>query len=297
MVFAMKLALGVLTFNEDTRQLEKLFRSLRPAVCEARRDQELQVHVVGVDNGEPRLQAALTSSAIAQEDISTEVLPTEGNVGFGKGFNRLMAATFPSYDAFIAVNPDGVFHYDCLRTLLTAFDKYPDSLLEPRQFPDEHQKVYDLNTGDTPWATGACLLIPKRVYESIGGFDSNLFIYGEDIDISWRARAAGYSVKLVHDALFAHPTFGRKWSPRMKRLLFLSNIYLAAKWSAPDYIEKYKLDHFSRFGQTPEELADVEKMISLGRGAQQSIANLPRRSEFVPEFDDSRTFSPARWYH
>jgi len=293
----MKLALGVLTFNEETRQLEKLFRSVTMAASEARRDRELEVHIIGVDNGEPCLQAALTSSAVAVDNVSAEVLPSEGNVGFGKAFNRLMAASFPSCDAFIAVNPDGVFHYNCLRLLLAAFDKYPGSLLEPRQFPDEHQKVYDCVTGDTPWATGACLFIPKMVYEAIGGFDSNLFIYGEDVDISWRARAAGYSVKLVHDALFAHPTFGRKWNPRMKRLLFLSNVYLAAKWSAPEFIEKYKLDHFSRFGETPDELAAVDQMISLGREAQSSIANLAKRSEFAPEFDDSRTFSPARWYH
>jgi GT2 family glycosyltransferase len=293
----MKLALGVLTFNEETRQLVKLFRSLKPAVREARRDSALQVHVIGVDNGDPRLQSALNLSGIAEEHVSTEVLPSKGNVGFGKAFNRLMVTCFPSCDAFIAVNPDGVFHYNCLRTLLTAYDKYPNSLLEPRQFPDEHQKAYDFLTGDTSWATGACLFIPKSVYERIGGFDSNLFIYGEDVDISWRARAAGCSVKLIHDALFAHPTFGRKWSPRMKRLLFLSNIYLAAKWSAPEFVEKYKLDHFARFGRSADELAAVEQMISLGHDAQKSIANLVNRREFVPEFDDSRTFSPARWYH
>lgn len=39
---------------------------------------------------------------------------------------------------------------------------------------------------------GAFLLFSREVYEKIGGLDESYFMYGEDIDFSWRIRLAGY---------------------------------------------------------------------------------------------------------
>ncbi len=94
---------------------------------------------------------------------------------------------------FLCVNPDGMLHRDLLVEMLQCAERYPDSLIEARQFPEEHPKPYDPETGLTTWASGACMLIPRRVYETIGGFDENIFMYMEDVDLSWRARGAGFT--------------------------------------------------------------------------------------------------------
>lgn len=39
---------------------------------------------------------------------------------------------------------------------------------------------------------GAFLMFSREVYEKIGGLDESYFMYGEDIDFSWRIRLAGY---------------------------------------------------------------------------------------------------------
>ena len=40
---------------------------------------------------------------------------------------------------------------------------------------------------------GAFMVIPKKVYEKVGGFDEQFFMYGEDIDLSYRISLAGFT--------------------------------------------------------------------------------------------------------
>jgi len=47
------------------------------------------------------------------------------------------------------------------------------------------------------YLTGACLLILRTAWEEIGKFDENFYLYGEEVDWQQRARARGWSLKLV----------------------------------------------------------------------------------------------------
>ena len=40
--------------------------------------------------------------------------------------------------------------------------------------------------------SGACMCVRREILEQIGGFDEDYFMYGEDIDISYRIKKAGY---------------------------------------------------------------------------------------------------------
>jgi GT2 family glycosyltransferase len=50
----------------------------------------------------------------------------------------------------------------------------------------------------------AGMLIRREVFDELGGFDPNLSLFREDIDLGWRARVAGYSVIAVTDAIAIH---------------------------------------------------------------------------------------------
>ncbi len=43
-----------------------------------------------------------------------------------------------------------------------------------------------------PVLSGACMFIPKKVLDTTGGFDEQFFMYGEDIDLSYRIEQAGF---------------------------------------------------------------------------------------------------------
>ena len=51
---------------------------------------------------------------------------------------------------------------------------------------------------------GAACMIPKSVFEEIGGFDDEFFASHEDVDLSYRARLRGYRCRYVADAVVRH---------------------------------------------------------------------------------------------
>ncbi len=41
------------------------------------------------------------------------------------------------------------------------------------------------------WVSGGCMMVRKNIFEKIGGFDQNLFMYVEDVDLCFRFKKAG----------------------------------------------------------------------------------------------------------
>ena len=52
--------------------------------------------------------------------------------------------------------------------------------------------------------SSAGMLIRRDVWDRLGGFDSNLPLFRDDIDFCWRAHAAGYEVRVITDAVVYH---------------------------------------------------------------------------------------------
>ncbi|HEY6804210.1 MAG TPA: class I SAM-dependent methyltransferase [Pyrinomonadaceae bacterium] len=274
-----QLALGIVTYNNTSQQLNQLARSIEIAAGRLE-PAGIDLRILIIDNG--------NECAWPDLSIPTTRLETRGNIGFGRAMNLLMAEFFadPQAEAFLCINPDGVLHSSALAELLFSYEDHPASLIEARQFPEEHTKSYDPQTLDTPWASGACLLIPRNIYTAIGGFDPNFFMYLEDIDLSWRARVAGFNVKVSPNALFGHAVLNRKPSEQTEKLFFLSGRYLAHKW---------RNSKFVRWAE--------EGLVSRGHFA--SVAALPVLPEEnfsiaglkpeVPDFEHYFHFSSARW--
>jgi len=57
---------------------------------------------------------------------------------------------------------------------------------------------------DIFWASGACLLIRKSVFEQLEGFDESFFAHQEEIDLCWRAHHKKYRVKYIADSTVYH---------------------------------------------------------------------------------------------
>ena len=51
---------------------------------------------------------------------------------------------------------------------------------------------------------GAACLMPKAVFDELGGFDEDFFASHEDVDLSYRARLRGYRCRYVADAIVRH---------------------------------------------------------------------------------------------
>lgn len=61
-----------------------------------------------------------------------------------------------------------------------------------------------LDTGEVFGVCGAACLMPKAVFEELGGFDEAFFASHEDVDLSYRARLLGYRCRYVAGAIVRH---------------------------------------------------------------------------------------------
>ncbi|MCL1634593.1 glycosyltransferase family 2 protein [Luteimonas sp. SX5] len=52
--------------------------------------------------------------------------------------------------------------------------------------------------------SGALMLMPRTLFESIGGFDENYRLHAEDLDLCRRARAAGAAIAVANDVRVLH---------------------------------------------------------------------------------------------
>ena len=268
----LRIAVGIVTYNSDPAQLARCLVSAEVAMGRAGPVEGSGVWLI--DNG-----ASTEASLLARFEMET--LPTQGNLGFGAAHNVLMAAAFAGgADLYVATNPDGFFHPDCLNYLARmAIAAQGRAMIEALQFPDEHPKGYDMVDFETPWASGACLAIPRQLYATVGGFDEAFFMYCEDVDLSWRTRAAGYEVKTNPMALFYHSVADRDPSAIDPHLL-KSGLILARKWQGPAAFTGGIHARLEELGLPEPDLPTITPM-TIGL--------------HVPDFSRMFHFGPVRW--
>jgi GT2 family glycosyltransferase len=69
-----------------------------------------------------------------------------------------------------------------------------------------------VRSGEVFGVCGAACLVPKAVFDELGGFDEAFFVSHEDVDLSYRARLLGYRCRYAADAVVRHhgsATLGR----------------------------------------------------------------------------------------
>lgn len=224
--------LSIIIVNYNVKEfLLNLLDSIRKA------SKEISTEVIVVDNASDD-----GSSEILNEKYpDINLIVNNENVGFGKANNQALEIAKGKYilllnpdtivreDTFIkmieffqshpevgiagckVLNPDGTLQLACRRGFpgpWTSFTKvmglstlFPKSRLFARYnltYLDENQ-TYEVDA-----VSGAFLMMTKDVYQKIGGFDKQFFMYGEDLDLCYRAQKSGFKVYYVHSTEIIH---------------------------------------------------------------------------------------------
>jgi GT2 family glycosyltransferase len=212
---------AVVVSHGHARELETLLPALRPQVDE-------------------RVVVANVSGSVGAVPDGVRVLENERPVGYAANANRGIAET--SGELVVVANPDAVPEPDAVDAL-AAFARtrercgvagprmlFPDGDWQPsrRRFPTvsgtfvrrtplrlllrpmerqrEHYLLDERPTEPVPadWMLGGFLLLRRTMLDELGGFDAKFRLYGEDIDLCYRAAKAGWERWYVPAAVVRH---------------------------------------------------------------------------------------------
>lgn len=180
-------------------------------------------------------------SMVESEFPEVRLIASGSNEGFSAACNRGITAS--SGDFILILNPDTVVFPDAVSKALLFMRSHPDAgaagarmtdgngrfLPESKRgFPSPLTSFFKLtgiwrifprsalfnayylghlpeeSTCRADILTGAFMLIRRKTLEQAGLFDTRFFMYGEDIDLSWRIRLAGWHNYYLHDVRITH---------------------------------------------------------------------------------------------
>lgn len=161
-----------------------------------------------------------------------EIIKNKKNLGFGIANNK--GALLGKSDYILFLNIDTEIEEDTFKKLEEEIKKASKDvgIFELRQKPYEHPKYYDPLTGYTTWASGACLVIRRDIFNKTKGFDKNLFMYCEDVELSWHVRKLGYKIKYLYNVPITHYSYTKpnEFKETQFVFCFINNLYLRAKY-------------------------------------------------------------------
>lgn len=265
--------------------------------------------VIIVDNNSPKKLPNITKKH------NFRVIKNLNNLGFGKGCN--LGAKKSRGEFLLFVNPDTIFKNDSINRLIEVLEKDKNiGVVGPKMvnsmgktLPTTSNFITPVNSlikfsklgkkftknnvksGQTDVLSGACMMIRKKVFEKVNGFDERFFMYFEEQDLCKRIVDHGYKVyyqpksQIVHhigrslqdkDKIkkyfqksrfeYMRKHFGvlnAIWTESVLRLITLSNIGLLFIFVLSLWINTYKMNELMLFiGDSARDFIEAYKMAS-----------------------------------
>ena len=194
------LGLSIVTYN-SARWLPGFFESLLKQDFPLSR---LNVAIVDHESQDETVALILAHADLHGDRYASFTLHMRPNLGFGAGHDYAIRQLVD--DFVLVTNVDLCFHNDTLRRALRSAraDRADIAAWELRQCPYEHPKYYDPVTLEAVWNSHACVLMRRRAYIEVGGYDDRLFMYGEDVELSYRFRGAGWRLRYLPQISVTH---------------------------------------------------------------------------------------------
>ncbi len=199
--------------------------------------------VIIVDNGNPKEDLERLKTLAGEDAQRLKILTDHGNIGYAAGCNHGVRAAEGKYifilnpDAILPngsvgkllaavddwaddlwmiggklINPDGSEQAGSRRNALTPGSAFIEMTQIWRIAPkhpmfqrfNRHQTPCPKETVKMPVISGACMLMPRKSFDAIGGMDERYFLHVEDVDFCLRLGKAGGTILFTPDAEILH---------------------------------------------------------------------------------------------
>src|SRR6185369_11480141 len=214
----MKLSVIIVNYNVK-HFLELCLRSVQKAIT------GISAEIIVVDN----CSADNSIDYLQPKFPAVQFIVNDENLGFAKGCNIGLRSAKGEFVLFL--NPDTFVPEDCFQKCISFLESHADagalgikmldgrgkflkeskrsipspmtslyklfglSILFPRSKVFSKYHLGDLSeheNNEVDVLAGAFMMIKKEVLDKTGGFDEIFFMYGEDVDLSYRIQQAGY---------------------------------------------------------------------------------------------------------
>jgi GT2 family glycosyltransferase len=211
------------------------------------RDSSAEAEVIVIDNGP---EGGEIEEARAREIV--KVLGEGTNLGYARGSN--LGASRATGDVLFFLNPDTVVEPGTLAVLVERLEEESIGIVMPRlrllgepellnsRGATVHLSGIAWSDGfrapaaslDGPreitYANGSVLAIRRALFQELGGFTDEYFIYLEDLELGWRARMRGLRIVLDPEGDVLHDYEHRRnptknYFMERNRLIFIGTAY------------------------------------------------------------------------
>lgn len=221
--------------------------------------------VIVVDNGSTDGSQEMLRAKFPQ----VQLIQNSQNVGLGKASNQGIEATHGRY--VLLLNNDTIVNGPSLDVLVEFLDDHPSAggaggrllngdgtvqscynnfstlveefliatrLGEIFLSPGYPSTVVGDEVRQVDWLSSACLLLRRAALDQVGLLDESYFIYGDETDLQYRLKRAGWMIWYIPDSTIIH--FGGRSMDRWRRrkmvyrgkILFYKKNYGAAQTTA-----------------------------------------------------------------
>ncbi len=195
-----------------------------------------------------------------------KVIMSPANLGFAKGNNE--GARIADGELLLFLNNDTIAHKDWLGAMVSLIQQqgcgivgskllYPDGTIQHIgvvfDYRGNRRHIFKKYPSDIPHAmeireceavTGACMLIPKELFEKVGGFDEKYIQGSEDIDLCLKARSLGFKVMFCPQSILTHfeqVSLKEKGNRFKKKTTRHNNSLFMKKWG--NKLDKFRLSN------------------------------------------------------
>jgi GT2 family glycosyltransferase len=157
------------------------------------------------------------------------LIANQDNLGFGRGCNQGIAHTQAEYLFFL--NPDAEIEPSTLQYMIDYMDAHPKvgasgcalrypngstqrayynfysfigSLTDNQLIRKRFKAPEEEKTKPVDWIIGAVLMVRTAVLGVVGNFDEDFFLYGEEMELQFRIRKAGWEIIYIPEVAAVH---------------------------------------------------------------------------------------------
>ncbi len=217
----MKLSVVILNYNVRYF-LEQCILSVQKAI------ENLDAEIIVIDNDSKDGSCQMVKTLFP----NVVLIENKENVGFSRANNQAVAVAKGEYICIL--NPDTAVAEDTFKQAIKYSESVENigalgvylmdgtgnflpeskrnlptpkvSLLKLTGFTQKYyaNQLQETSNGETAVLVGAFMLLKRSIYNEVGGFDEDYFMYGEDIDLSYKITQAGYKNHYLGSTTILH---------------------------------------------------------------------------------------------